>query len=298
MKGTIYMMTQIQHIPVLLQEVIDHLQPEPNKRFIDGTVGQGGHADAIMSRVLPGGRLLAIDRDPANLAIAKDHLKPFGDAVVFIHDSYAFMDEHAAANGFVPVNGILLDLGYSSLHIEDASRGFSFQKDGPLDMRYDLSQDFTAREIVNTWSVEELARIFRVYGEEEKARDIANAIVDARRTKRIETTLELALLVSSHVRGGKGTNPATKVFQALRIVVNNELDELEDALPRCVDLLAPGGRLAIISFHSLEDRIIKNFFKETPSLHTITKRPITPSREEIKANPRSRSAKLRVAEKK
>lgn len=291
-------MTKIQHIPVLLEEVLTYLRPEPKQVFIDGTVGQGGHADAIASRALPGGRLLAIDRDPVNLAIARERLASYGDRIVYVNDSYANVTELAGEHDFLQVNGMLLDLGYSSLHIEDASRGFSFMKEGPLDMRYDPTSDVTAADIVREWSEESLARIFRVYGEEMRAAEIARVIVETRRNNAILTTTDLANLVTTVVHQHGPIHPATKVFQALRIAVNDELGELERALPQCVDMLASGGRLAIITFHSLEDRIVKNFFKTRTDLEIVTKRPIAPTRDEIKANPRSRSAKLRVAVKK
>ncbi|MBI4435688.1 16S rRNA (cytosine(1402)-N(4))-methyltransferase RsmH, partial [Candidatus Uhrbacteria bacterium] len=190
-----------------------------------------------------------------------------------------------------------LDLGFSSVHVDDPDRGFSFQNDGPLDMRYDQSQPLTAGEVVDTWSEEELARIFRQYGEEVNARAIARSIVRSRVEDPLTRTLALAALIASTTRRHGKVHPATKVFQALRIAVNDEFGELERALPECVNLLKPGGRLAIISFHSLEDRIIKQFFKSTPALKVVTKRPITATREERLENPRARSAKLRVAEK-
>ncbi len=291
-------MTQYKHIPVLLQEVLTHLLPEPNQVFIDGTVGQGGHAEAIASHILPGGRLLAIDRDPVNLGIAKDRLASLGTSVVFVNDSYANVTEIAQKHDFNHVDGILLDLGYSSLHIEDATRGFSFQKEGPLDMRYDPSGELTAKIVVNEWYEEDLARTFRIYGEEVRSSEIAKEIVRARKIKPIETTTQLAEIVVGAMHGRGAIHPATKIFQALRIVVNDELGELERALPMCVDLLGEGGRLAIITFHSLEDRIVKNFFKSQTQLEIVTKRPIAPTRAECKKNPRSRSAKLRVAIKK
>lgn len=288
-------MIQILHKPVLLQEVLTHLQPEPNQVFIDGTVGQGGHAASIMQRVLPGGRLLAFDRDIVNLTTSRERLREFGNAVEFVNDSYANLLEHATALGFLHVNGILLDLGYSSVHIEDANRGFSFMKEGSLDMRYDRNQSLNAKEIVNTLDEDELSRIFRVYGEESRARDIAKKICETRRSKPIETTTDLVNVVSTVIHRHGKVHPATKVFQALRIAVNNELGELERALPQCIELLEVGGRIAIITFHSLEDRIVKQFFKTTLGLEIVTKRPIVPSNEEVKENPRSRSAKLRVA---
>jgi 16S rRNA (cytosine1402-N4)-methyltransferase len=284
------------HIPVLLHEVLDYLKPEPNHLLIDGTVGQGGHAKALIERALPVVRLLGIDRDPKNLAIAKENLSAFGDRVVLVQDSFANAKAHAYAHRFTSVNSILLDIGFSSLHVDDPARGFSFSNDGPLDMRYDVSQELSAEVIINSWSVDELARIFRVYGEEKNARSIAEAIVAKRAVHRIVRTEELADLISELVPRPRRTHPATKVFQALRIAVNDELGELKRALPEIVSLLASGGRIAIISFHSLEDRIIKQYFKNDPTLKVITKRPLTASKSEVKENSRSRSAKLRVAE--
>ncbi|MEK7620237.1 MAG: 16S rRNA (cytosine(1402)-N(4))-methyltransferase RsmH [Patescibacteria group bacterium] len=287
----------MQHKPVLLDEVSNYLKPEPKSLLIDGTVGLGGHAATLLPRVLPGGRLLGIDRDAANLEMARERLSGFGSAVVLVHDSYAHVRTHAYAHGFTHVNAILLDLGFSSVHVDDPARGFSFQNDGPLDMRYDQSQSLTAQEIVNTWPEEELARIFRQYGEELNARPFARLIVRSRDKNPITRTTQLAELIASTTRRHGKIHPATKVFQALRIAVNDELGELERVLPECVNLLNPGGRLAIISFHSLEDRIIKQFFKRTPTLKVVTKRPVIASREERLENPRARSAKLRVAEK-
>ena len=287
----------MEHKPVLLNEVSNYLKPEPKSLLIDGTVGLGGHAATLLPRVLPGGRLLGIDRDATNLEIARERLSGFGNAVVLVHDSYANVRMHAHAHGFDRVDAILLDLGFSSVHVDDPRRGFSFQNDGPLDMRYDQSQTLTAGLIVNTWSQEELARIFRQYGEELQARSLAALIVEARELDPFVRTTQLAELIASQTRHRGKTHPATKVFQALRIAVNDEFGELERVLPECVNLLKPGGRLAIISFHSLEDRLVKQFFKRTPALKVVTKRPVTPTREEITENPRCRSAKLRVAEK-
>ena len=293
-------MTEIHHIPVLLDEVLEYLQVETNEQFIDGTVGQGGHAAAIMQTARPGARLLGIDRDPRNLEVAKERLKAFGDRVVLVQDTYANLTELAHEHSFHKVDGILLDLGFSSAHIEEAERGFSFQREGPLDMRYDPQSPLTAREIVNSRNEDELARIFRRYGEEKKARPIAQAIIERRQDKPFETTTELAECVSDAVgRRGK-IHPATKVFQALRIAVNDELGELERVLPDAVDVLEPGGRLAVISFHSGEDRIVKRFMKQRESsgaLNILTKNIVQASREEVEKNPRARSAKLRVAEK-
>ncbi len=305
-------MVEPTHIPVLVNEVLAHLVkpeqqdavsrgagsvPPEERRFIDGTVGQGGHAERLLAS-LPGCRLLGFDRDPVNLSIAKKRLERFSDGAVLVQDSYANAKQRAYDLGFDQVDGILLDLGFSSLHVDDPERGFSFMADGPLDMRYDRSGELTAEGIVNSWNVDGMARIFRVYGEEPAARPIAQAIYDAHKVERIVTTLQLANLVEAIIpRRGK-IHPATRVFQALRIAVNNELGELERALPDLVSLLKPGGRIAIISFHSLEDRMIKQFFagQDGTALRIVTKHIITATEEEIRSNPRSRSAKLRVAE--
>ncbi len=288
----------MQHIPVLAEEVLRALHPEPGQDFIDGTVGLGGHAKLILEATAPNGRLLAFDKDAANLATAKEHLKSFGDRVVFVNASYATLKENVYVHGFGEARGLLLDLGFSSVHIEDPERGFSFQSAGPLDMRYDLRQELTAETIVNSWRAEDLTDIFRVYGEERHAGKIARRLVEERRRERIQTTDRLAQIISSVVpRSGK-IHPATRVFQALRIAVNDELNELETVLPETLDVLPAGATLAVISFHSLEDRIVKQFMKAHAGngLEVKTKRPIEPSEAEIKKNPRARSAKLRVAE--
>lgn len=289
-----------KHIPVLAKEVIEGLDPKPGQHFVDGTVGLGGHAALILERTSPDGKLLAFDKDAANLATAKENLKRFGDRVTFINDSYANLAEYVHPHGFDQVHGILLDLGFSSVHIEDASRGFSFQQSGPLDMRYDKRQELTAEVIINSWRAEDLADIFHTYGEERHAHKIAKRIVDERRRERIQTTERLAQIIKDVVpHSGKPMHihPATRVFQALRIAVNDELMELERTLPTALHALAAGGRLAVISFHSLEDRIVKQYFKSQTGLKILTKRPITASEEEININPRSRSAKLRIVEK-
>ncbi|HBP00549.1 MAG: Ribosomal RNA small subunit methyltransferase H [Candidatus Uhrbacteria bacterium GW2011_GWF2_41_16] len=291
-------MDDVSHVPVLLEEVLQYLDPKPGEHFIDATVGQGGHAERILERVLPGGRLLAIDRDADNLAIARKRLARFGHQVTFIRDSYIRMSQYAAEEGFLGASGILLDLGFSSAHVDDPSRGFSFQGEGPLDMRYDRTQDLTAAHVVNEWSKDELVRIFRVYGEEHLASRIADAIVNMRREQLFATTSELGQLIEDVVpRHGK-IHPATRVFQALRIAVNDELGGLKQVLPQAAKLLRTGGRLVVISFHSLEDGIVKRFFKKEAShfFRLVTKHVVIPSPQEIKINPRARSAKLRVAE--
>ena len=288
----------IVHKPVLLEEVLRELRPQANQDFIDATVGQGGHAEALLRRTLPEGRLLGFDRDPKNLAVAKKRLQPFGRRVKLVNDNYSTVLKHAYDHGFNAVSGILLDLGFSSAHVDDPKRGFSFQLVGPLDMRYDLRQELSAATIVNEWSEDQLALIFRKFGEEQYARQIAQAIVKTRRTENFQTTSELAELVMKVKPRFRKIHPATQVFQALRIAVNDELASLEQVLPDLLTLLAPGGRLAVISFQSLEDRIVKRFFiaKQT-EIKIINKKPVIASSSEIKENPRARSAKLRVCEK-
>lgn len=286
------------HLAVLLRETRHWLDPKSNQDFIDATVGHGGHAEMILQATAPNGRLLAFDRDGKNIAIAKERLKRFGDRVIFVHDSYSTLKQQAYAHGFTHNAGLLMDLGFSSGHIEDPQRGFSFQQSGPLDMRYDTRDEVTAEMIVNGWTAADLAQIFFTYGEERQAHKIAKAIFEARRRARIQTTTELANLIASIVpRHGK-IHPATRVFQALRIAVNDELRELERTLPQAIETLDVEGRMAVISFHSLEDRIVKRFFKAHAGreLTVLTKRPIIASIEEQKNNPRSRSAKLRVAQ--
>ena len=271
------------HKPVLEKEVIECLDPKPNENFIDCTLGHGGHARLILERTSPNGKLVGIDQDPEQIKIAKEQLKEFGSRLIAVNSSYTHLKEIAKD---ITVNGILLDMGMSSWHLEDSKRGFSFQKDEPLDMRYDPSQAETAEDIVNHYSEEDLARIFSEYGQERFAARIARAIV---RKRPLRTTGQLVELIK--VPGSSKIHPATRVFQALRIAVNKELENIEIVIPQAIEVLAQGGRLAVISFHSLEDRIVKNYFKKQKLLF---KKPITASREEIRENPRSRSAKLRL----
>lgn len=311
---------EITHVPVLLDEVGDALKVEPGSRIIDTTVGGGGHADQILASSAPDGVLLGLDRDPSALEMAADRLAGYGDRVELVHASFARLRAVAEQHGFAgagsrPVDGILFDLGLSSLQLADADRGFSFMAEGPLDMRFDpTSSGPTAADLVNTRSAEELADLFYHYGEERQSRRIAQAIVEARP---LHTTAELAEVIQGAVGRRRGRlHPATLTFQALRIAVNEELAALEAALPQAVELLGSGGRLAVIAFHSLEDRIVKRFMRreskdcicppELPictcdhraSLNVITRKPIRPTEEEEMANPRSRSARLRVAERK
>ncbi|MBI5029646.1 MAG: 16S rRNA (cytosine(1402)-N(4))-methyltransferase RsmH [Chloroflexi bacterium] len=282
------------HISVLYQPVIDALQPHADGRYIDGTLGAGGHAAGILQASAPTGRLLGLDADTKALAVAAQNLARYGERALLIHSNFENLKSIAAANGFDPADGIVLDLGLSSMQLADAERGFSFLSDGALDMRFNADNETTAAELVNALDEKGLADLIFEYGEEHASRRIARAIVNARP---IETATQLANVIERAVgRHGK-IHPATKTFQALRIAVNRELEVIENVLPQIVDTLAPGGRVAIISFHSLEDRRIKNFFKSSERLRVLTKHPIRPTREESIANSRSRSAKLRVAEK-
>ncbi|MBF8281474.1 MAG: 16S rRNA ((1402)-N(4))-methyltransferase [Anaerolineales bacterium] len=300
------------HLPVLYPEVLAGLKPAPGGKYIDGTLGAGGHAAGILTLSSPDGRLLGMDRDPRALETARAALAPFGDRVTIVSASYTHMAD--AARGFAPVDGILLDLGLSSLQLDDPARGFAFQSEGPLDMRFDPQSELTAAEIVNEWPLDELADILYQYGEERHSRKIAQAIGAARP---LRTTTQLAGVVVRAVGGRRDASrihPATRTFQALRIAVNGELDMVKEVLPIAVSLLNPGGRLAVISFHSLEDRIVKDYFRLqargpqndpalpapahfVPVLKEITRKPGVASAEEIARNPRARSAKLRIAEK-
>lgn len=309
------------HKPVLLQETIRALQPRPGGVYIDGTVGAGGHAAAILEASGPDGQLFGFDQDQSALAVAARRLAEFGNRVHLFHSNFDRLSQVAKEQHLPPADGILLDLGVSSLQLEQPERGFSFQLDGPLDMRMNPETGQAAAELVNGLSEDELADLIYRYGEEPQSRRIARAIVRARPILR---TQELARVISKAIpsrtgrsrrqRGRTRIHPATRTFQALRIAVNDELGALERVLPQAIELLKPGGRLAIISFHSLEDRIVKQYFKqesqdcicppEQPvctcrhkaTIRIITKRPITSSSAEVAENPKARSAKLRVVE--
>ncbi len=282
------------HVAVLFQEVIAALAPRDGGCYIDGTVGAGGHAAGILEASAPTGRLLGLDADPAALAIATQNLAHFGNRVLLVHSNYDRLAQVAAANGFVPVNGIVLDLGLSSIQLADAQRGFSFTSDGALDMRMNPQEPTTAADLVNTLDEKSLADLLFQFGEERASRRIARAMVAARP---IYTAAELARVIERAMGRRGRLHPATRTFQALRIAVNRELERLEKVLPQIVEVLAPGGRVAIIAFHSLEDRIVKNFFRSSDRLRVLTKHPLRPTPAEIANNPRSRSAKLRIAEK-
>jgi 16S rRNA (cytosine1402-N4)-methyltransferase len=295
-----------RHVPVLLDEVLSRLSPKPGDNVIDCTLGGGGHASALLEAIAPGGRLLGIEWDGRTLEETRKTLAKHGSRAVLVHGSYRDVERLARAHAFPEISAILFDLGYSSFQIDDPTRGFSFRHDGPLDMRFDERAEMTAADAVNGWSKGDLVRILRDYGEERAAGRIAEAIVRERKRKLIVTTAQLAEVVSracperSREIGGRRSriHPATQTFQALRIAVNDELGNLEAALPQAVRLLRPGGRVAVICFHSLEDRIVKRFFKSSPELRVLTDRPIVPSEAETERNPRARSAKLRVAERK
>ncbi len=266
------------HVPVLKKQVLEYLDPKLNENFVDCTINGGGHAAAILEK---GGNVLGIewDKDIYN------NLKL--DKAILVNDSYVNLEKIVEENNFGPIHGILFDLGVSSYQLDESERGFTFRKDQPLDMRYSTDNDLTAEEIVNTWSEKEIVEILEKYGEERNAKRIAKNII---KNRPIKTTFKLIEIIG----GNRGKiNPATRTFQALRIAVNKELDSLERALPQAERLLAHGGRLVVISFHSLEDRIVKNFLKSS-NLNILTKKPIMGTSLEIKENPRARSAKLRV----
>jgi 16S rRNA (cytosine1402-N4)-methyltransferase len=298
------------HLPVLLEETMAWLSPRPGGSYCDGTVGLGGHARAILERSSPDGRLIGLDRDPDALAAARTRLEPFGDRVTLVHARFSEARSVLERLGMIPIDGFLVDLGVSSPQLDRPERGFSFRNDGPLDMRMDPTQGETAAELLRRVDEEELTRIIRDYGEERHAARVARAIVDARRSEPLETTGKLAALVARAVPGREpGKNPATRTFQALRIAVNQELEQLEQFLEVVADCLRPGGRLCVIAFHSLEDRIVKQRLRAmagrgpggvktgTPRLRLLTKHVVVAERAEQVRNPRSRSAHLRAAEK-
>ncbi len=300
------------HLPVLYQEIISALDPKSPGKYIDGTVGAGGHAWGILQASSPGGRLLGLDVDPQALSLAAERLSDFGGRAVLRQASYVSMRAQLVDLGWEAVQGIVLDLGASSMQFDTPERGFSFQAEGPLDMRFNPGAETTAADLVNRLSERELSDLIWRYGEEPHARRIARAIISARP---LETTTQLAQAISrASGRTHNRIHPATRTFQALRITVNHELESLESVLPETVGLLAPRGRVAIIAFHSLEDRIVKQFFSresrdcicppEQPvctcghhaTLKLLSRHPIQASENEVLLNPRARSAKLRVAE--
>lgn len=305
------------HISVLMNQVLDAFKDTHLSTFVDGTLGAGGHSEALLKFHPEIERFIGIDQDPEALSIAAERLATWKEKIHFVAGNFSEVGTYLDELNITGIDGMLLDLGVSSMQLDQPEKGFSFSKEGPLDMRMDPSQELTAADIVNTWEEQELGRIFRKYGEEKRWRAAARAIVQARQDKAIKTTLELAKVLNPVLsfRSKKGINPLTLIFQALRICVNKELERIETVIPRIIDRLNKGGRLAIISFHSLEDRIVKNAFRyaasdkeetsgiggvfisKKPLVHLITRKPIVANTEEIADNPRSRSAKLRVIEK-
>jgi 16S rRNA (cytosine1402-N4)-methyltransferase len=303
----------MHHLPVLYHEIIHALRPHDKALFVDGTVGAGGHAWGLLEASTPSGKLLGLDLDPQALKLARDRLAPFGDRAILRRASYTTLAEQLDSLGWLAVDGILLDLGLSSIQLDTPTRGFSFQADAPLDMRFDPDGYMTAADLVNGLSEGDLADIIHRYGDERNSRRIARAIVAARP---VRTTFELADIIVKVARSEvRGIHPATRTFQALRIATNDELLAIEKVLPLAVNALAPKGRLAVIAFHSLEDRIVKNYFRQESqdclcppkqpvctcghkaSIIEINRRPIRPEDVEIQANPRARSSRLRIIEK-
>ncbi len=303
------------HVPVLLNETMDLLVKNPAGIYIDGTLGRGGHATEILNRLVPEGRLIGLDRDAEAIEQTKEILKPYGERAVRIHGNFADMKELCKSIGVTEVDGVLLDLGVSSPQLDVAERGFSFAKDGPLDMRMDRTQGRSAADLVNEDDEETLANLIYRLGEERDSRRIARAIVLERQHGRIERTLKLAEIVERAKGGRRGPiHSATQTFQALRMAVNTELESLEAGLEAGLSMLREGGRMAVITFHSLEDRPVKEFFKrhtvkreslqqggeklvyDEPAVRLLTKKPLTAAADELKENPRARSAKLRAVE--
>lgn len=307
-----------QHISVLLKETVDGLNLKPGAVVVDGTMGFGGHSEEVLKRLNGTGRVICIDQDADAIAAASKRLEPYKDQIDIVRSNYVDMPIVLDSLGIDQVDGILLDLGVSSFQLDEAERGFTYRFEGPLDMRMDQRNPVTARDLVNECSKEELLRILWDYGEEKYARKIVDRILKERETAPIETTTQLVDIIRASIPAkarNAGGHPAKRTFQALRIEVNHELDVLTDSIDAMIDRLAPGGRLSIITFHSLEDRIVKNAFKRNadpctcpPSFpvcmcgkkskgKVITRKPILPSEEELAVNSRSKSAKLRVFEK-
>jgi 16S rRNA (cytosine1402-N4)-methyltransferase len=297
----------VEHVPVLLEEVVAWLDPKPGGVYCDATVGLAGHARAVLEKSAPDGRLVGLDRDPSALEAARVALQPFGDRVTLVHARFSEARQVLERLGAVPVDGFVVDLGVSSPQLDRPERGFSFRNDGPLDMRMDPTSGETAAELLRRVDEDELARIIRDYGEERYAGRVARAIVTTRQTEPLETTGRLAALVARAMpRHEHHKSPATRTFQALRIAVNRELDELEAFLDIVADCLRPGGRLCVIAFHSLEDRIVKRRLRALagrgegaaapPRFRLLTKHVVVASDGERARNPRARSAHLRAAE--
>lgn len=306
-----------EHIPVLLEETLEYLDPKSGGVYIDGTLGGAGHSLEIVKRITPGGMLLGIDQDSNAIDAAKKHLEAYKENVIIVHDNFKNIKAIAEESGFNDVDGILLDIGVSSHQLDEEERGFSYMHDGPLDMRMDTDRDYDASDIIESATEQELTRIFRDYGEEKWSARIAKFIIEERKNSRIDTTFKLVDIIKKAIPASarrEGGHPAKRTFQALRIAVNDELEVLEQAVRDAVDILKPGGRLAVITFHSLEDRIVKTAFNnmerpctcppklpvcvcgKVPLIKVVTKKPVAAGEKELSVNTRSKSAKLRVAE--
>ena len=292
-----------QHIAVMAEEVIQYLRPRVGGIFVDATLGLGGHAEAILSLIGDTGRLIGIDRDLDAISLAKENLRPYLRRCQFVHDNFRNIDRVLDSLDIKDVDGMLFDLGISSFQLDNPQRGFSFKGDGPLDMRMDRQGHISAYELINSLSEREISLILRDFGQERWHNRIARRLVAERKFKPIETTHELAKIVLKSIpfyKGRRRIHPATRTFQAFRIAVNRELDSLEAALEKCIDRLKASGRIVVISFHSLEDKIVKETFrtfKKAKRGVLVVSKPVRPSEEEIARNPRARSARLRVFEK-
>ncbi|KJS84088.1 MAG: 16S rRNA methyltransferase [Peptococcaceae bacterium BICA1-8] len=305
-----------EHVPVLLNEIIEKLNPQPGEVFVDCTLGGGGHSKAIIKRILPGGTLIGIDQDINALNAAQENLKEYGENIIYVQSNYEKLDDIITEYSPSGIDGILFDIGVSSHQLDEKERGFSYMQDAPLDMRMDRASDFSAWDLINNYSEEEITKIIRDYGEENWAKRIAKFIVEAREEKSIDTTGELVDIIKKAIPAGArrdGPHPAKRTFQAIRIFVNRELEVLENTLDTALKWLKKGGRIGVISFHSLEDRIVKEKFKfwakdcicpaEFPMcqcdkqtlVKIITRKPVTASKSELDINPRARSAKFRAA---
>ncbi len=302
----------IQHIPVMVPEILKYLEVSSGGRYIDCTLGEGGHTKSLLEASNPGGEVLGIDADHEAIEVSKNRLEEYGERFIYDNSNFKNIKKIAMKSKFVPCHGILFDLGVSSLQLDKESRGFSFRRKAPLDMRFSINQTLTAQDVLNTFSESEISDILYQYGEERQSRKIAKLIIENRPLSNAD---ELTDLIKKNIRQTNyKINPSTKTFQALRIYINEELNSLSQALEQSLEILGVGGRMAVISYHSLEDRIVKNFFKKEskycicppnipecdcghfPKLKIITKKPVSPSQSEIEANKRSRSAKLRVVE--
>ena len=302
----------IQHIPVMVPEILKYLEVSSGGRYIDCTLGEGGHTKSLLEASNPGGEVLGIDADHEAIEVSKNRLEEYGERFIYDNSNFKNIKKIAMKSKFVPCHGILFDLGVSSLQLDKESRGFSFRRKAPLDMRFSINQTLTAQDVLNTFSESEISDILYQYGEERQSRKIAKLIIENRPLSNAD---ELSDLIKKNIRQTNyKINPSTKTFQALRIYINEELNSLSQALEQSLEILGVGGRMAVISYHSLEDRIVKNFFKKEskycicppnipecdcehfPKLKIVTKKPVSPSQSEIDANKRSRSAKLRGVE--